>query len=72
MTQTKDEAAEAHQRLLDSVAERFNKATPVERKKMQHGLVLTKGKAMSSVRGLKTIFPALRKPLSVTEEGKKS
>lgn len=60
----------AHQRLLDSVAKRYNEASPAERREMDANLRLTKARAVGSVRGLKIIFPALKRKLSVTDEGK--
>lgn len=65
-----NEAAEAQRRLLDAVAKRYNEATPLERRTMGTTLAKTKATAMSSVRGLKSIFPALKRKLSVTDEGK--
>lgn len=66
-----DKSAQAHARLLDAVAKRYNEATPEERKVMDRNLATAKAKAMGSVRGLRTLFPGLGR-LSVTKEGMKN
>ena len=58
---------EAHARLMQTLADRYNTATPKDRRAMDANLTKTKAKAVSSVRGIKSIFPALRKTLSVVD-----
>ena len=53
-------AAEAHQRILQAVGDRYNKATPAERTAMERNLAITKARAMSSVRGLKSLTDNVR------------
>lgn len=66
-----EQAALAHQRLLEAVAKRYNEATPAERKLMEANLGKAKARAVSSVRGLRTMFPGLGR-LKVTKEGANS
>lgn len=70
MVETNNAAAEAHQRLMESLTKRFNEATAAERRMMHANLTKTKAQAVGSVRGLKSLFPALKRKLSVTDEGK--
>lgn len=65
-----EKAVQAHQNLLDAVARRYNEATPEERKKMDASLAKAKARAVSSVRGLRTLFPGLGR-LTVTKDGMK-
>lgn len=61
-------AVEAHARLMDAIARRYNEATPEERKRMDASLADAKARAVSSVRGIRSLFPGLG-TLKVTKQG---
>lgn len=63
-----DEAAAAHARLLKALEDQYNRASPKQQEAMQRTLVLTRAKAAGSVRGLRTLFPALTGKLVVKED----
>ena len=60
------------ERHRQDVADMYNRATPEERKQLDAGLLRLKALRVSSVGGLRGIFPNLTGKLTVTKEGLKN
>lgn len=64
-----DAAAELHAKFLETMAAEFNKADEAQRRRMQANLNVAKARSISSVGGLRSLFPGLGK-LRVTKAGR--
>lgn len=68
MAVSHDDAAAAHARMLQALEDQYNRASPKQQEAMQRTLVMTKAKAVGSIRGLRSLFPTLKGKLVVKED----